>query len=161
MIEIMAFQCQEELSFNCLISWWASRLAHLGTEAGAPCGAWCAPPASLLGNITASQNAFGDQIYGQWEQQALIDLAAQQASVDPAVLATCIATGLESTFPTAASVNGGTPTEEDGGHSNFDFQLAFSSQVALDAFSATYPLGLNPVIVSKTGTHSRSKLRSG
>jgi len=40
-----------------------------------PCGVYCAPPTSLLANITAQQEAFGDQLQAQFELNAAIDLA--------------------------------------------------------------------------------------
>ena len=106
-----------------------------------PCGGWCAPPPSLLGNLSASQDAFGEQLYGQWELQALLDLAVQQASTNQTAIANCIATGLQSTFGTS-SVTVGTSTGEVGGHWNFNFQLTFSSNDDASTFTSVYNANL-------------------
>ena len=113
-----------------------SGFAYGGQAGSDPCGGWCSPPSSLLGNITASQDAFGEQMYQQWEQQALLDLALQ-AAANQAATANCIATGLQSTFG-ASSVTAGTSTGEVGGHWNFNFQLSFSSYDAASAFTSVY-----------------------
>lgn len=91
-----------------------------GVPTGAPgdgfnlCGAYCAPPPSLLGNITASQEAFGEQMYETWEIGALQDLAQQAAANNAAQLANCqadILNAVNSQFGTSfTSANVGTGT---------------------------------------------------
>ena len=134
-----------------------SGFAYGGQAGSDPCGGWCSPPSSLLGNITASQDAFGEQMYQQWEQQALLDLALQ-AAANQAATANCIATGLQSTFG-ASSVTAGTSTGEVGGHWNFNFQLSFSSYDAASAFTSVYQATWVVAAASALWQRTRSSCR--
>ena len=90
---------------------WGTSTGAPGDGSWGPCGAWCAPPASLLGNITASQNAYGDQLYEDWEQQALADLANQAAS--PQNCQTRILTAVNAQFGTSFTSDSNVGTGPD------------------------------------------------
>lgn len=45
----------------------------VGTD---PCGSYCAPPTSLLGNLNAAEEAFGNQLYAQFALNAALNLAS-------------------------------------------------------------------------------------